>query len=82
MGTNSHLEQKLKKKKKCVWCVARHKKTETITTNKGHQLPVVTKTNIKYLVQNNKKKITEKVYTTKRSRVSNSLTIIGLSDGC
>jgi len=42
-----------------VWCVAKHKKTETTTTNKGHQLPVITKTNIKYfytVIQNNKKK--------------------------
>ena len=47
-----------------MWCVAKHKKTETITTNIGHQLPVITKTNIKYFYntkrqKKNKKKVTQ-----------------------
>ena len=49
-----------------MWCVAKDKETETTTTNKGHQLPVITKTNIKYFYtcntkqqKNTKKKLTQ-----------------------
>ena len=48
-----------------MWCVAKHKKTET-TTNKGHQLPVKKKTNIKYFYNTKHEKKKQKKVTEPR----------------